>query len=46
MIYSGGRVRSKKEFLAIFQDAGLKWRRTIPTAVVDCELIHVRKRIA
>jgi len=44
MILAGGHVRSKREFQAILQSAGLQWERTVPTAVIDCNLIHARKR--
>jgi hypothetical protein len=44
MIYTGGRMRAKKDFLAIFEAAGLRWERTVPTGIVDCELIHVRRQ--
>ncbi len=44
MIYAGGRMRTKDELQAICRSAGLIWERTLPTAVVDCTLIHARKR--
>jgi hypothetical protein len=44
MIYTGGRMRTKNDFLNILEAAGLKWVRSLPSAIPDCELIYVRRQ--
>jgi DNA-binding HxlR family transcriptional regulator len=45
MIWTGGAVRTEREFRSLFDEAGLALTRIDRTSLVDCCLISARKRV-
>jgi hypothetical protein len=44
MFWTGGRVRSRREFTRLLEPAGLVIEEVLPTPIVDMSVIRVRRR--